>query len=123
MTATVKRLVMCSGKMGHELIERRDQAGAPAAVLRVEQLYPVPIAEVAATMLKFPNLESVVWVQEEPENMGARIFAMDAMHSVLPANIDRWFVARDASASPASGSSKVHDAEQEALLTAAFAGL
>ena len=123
VAATVKRLVMCTGKMGHELIERRNHDGAPAVVLRVEQLYPVPVAEVAATMLKYPNLESVVWVQEEPENMGARIFAMDAMHSVLPANIDRWFVARDASASPASGSSKVHDAEQDALLTAAFAKL
>ncbi len=119
----VKRLVVCSGKFGHELIERRNQAGAPAAVLRVEQLYPIPTAELAATLLKYPNVESVVWAQEEPDNMGARIFAMDSMRAILPDRLDRWFVARAASASPASGSSKVHDAEQEELLTAAFTGL
>ena len=120
---TVRRLVVASGKIGHELLAHRDEIGAPAAVVRVEQLYPVPEAELAATLLRYPALESVVWVQEEPENMGARIFAMPYMYSLVRNRFAVDCVARPASASPASGSSKVHDAQQAALLTAAFAGL
>ncbi len=121
--SAVRRLIVCTGKIGHELIERRDKAGAPAAVVRVEQLYPIPTAELSATVLRYPALESVVWVQEEPENMGARIYARQAMRELLPDRLETRSVARDASASPASGSSKVHDEEQERILTAAFADL
>ncbi len=121
--STVTRLVVCSGKFGHEVIERRNQSGLGVSVLRVEQLYPIPAAELSSALLKYPNLQSVVWAQEEPENMGARIFAMDAMSHILPDRLERRYVARAASASPASGSSKVHDAEQEELLTSIFANL
>ena len=120
---TVKRLVVCTGKIGHELIARRDELAAPAAVVRVEQLYPVPEAELAATLVRYPALESVVWVQEEPENMGARIFAMPFMYALVRNRAEVSCIARAASPSPASGSSKVHDVEQDRLLTAAFADL
>ncbi len=121
--ASVRRVLVCTGKIGLELIERRNSLGAPAAVVRVEQLYPVPFAELTAAFDRFPNLESVIWVQEEPANMGARIFALPIMDQILPDTIEYTALARPTSASPASGSSKVHDAEQESLLTAAFAGL
>ncbi len=121
--ASVKRLIVCTGKLSHELAERRDKAGAPAVIVRVEQLYPIPVEELTATLLHYPSLESVVWVQEEPENMGARIYARQEMQMLVPAHIASRSVAREASASPASGSSKVHDAEQEQILSAAFAGL
>jgi 2-oxoglutarate dehydrogenase complex dehydrogenase (E1) component-like enzyme len=93
------------------------------AVARVEQLYPVPEAELSATLLRYPALKSVMWVQEEPENMGARIFATPYMHALVRNRAEISCIARPASPSPASGSSKVHDAQQEALLSAAFADL
>jgi 2-oxoglutarate dehydrogenase E1 component len=120
---TVKRIIVCSGKFGHELLARRDELGAPAVVVRVEQLYPVPEAELAATLVRYPAVESVMWVQEEPENMGARIFALPYMYALVRNRAEVSCVARPASPSPASGSSKVHDVEQEQLLAAAFANL
>jgi 2-oxoglutarate dehydrogenase E1 component len=121
--ATVKRLLVCTGKIGHELIARRDELQAPAAIVRVEQLYPTPEAELSATLLRYPNVESVFWVQEEPANMGAHLFAELSMRRLVPDRLELRAVARTASASPASGSSKVHDAEQEHLLHQAFDGL
>ncbi|HEY3833131.1 MAG TPA: multifunctional oxoglutarate decarboxylase/oxoglutarate dehydrogenase thiamine pyrophosphate-binding subunit/dihydrolipoyllysine-residue succinyltransferase subunit [Acidimicrobiia bacterium] len=121
--SAVKRLIVCTGKIAHELAERRDKAGAPAVIVRVEQLYPIPVEELTAALLHYPALASVVWVQEEPENMGARIYARQEMHTLVPEHIESRSIARDASASPASGSAKVHDAEQEQILSAAFAGL
>ncbi len=119
----MKRLIVCTGKIGHELIARRDERAVPASVLRVEQLYPVPAAELSAAIVRHPALESVVWVQEEPANMGAHVFAEQWMRRLVPERLEMRMVARPASASPASGSSKVHDAEQERLLADAFAGL
>ncbi len=121
--SAVKRLIVCTGKVAHELAERRDKAGAPAVIVRVEQLYPIPVDDLTAALLHYPALESVVWVQEEPENMGARIYARQEMRTMIPSHIETRSIARDASASPASGSTKVHDAEQEQILSAAFAGL
>jgi 2-oxoglutarate dehydrogenase E1 component len=121
--SAVKRLIVCTGKIAHELAERRDKAGAPAVIVRVEQLYPIPVEELTAALLHYPALDSVVWVQEEPENMGARIYARQEMRTLVPDHIESRSIARDASASPASGSAKVHDAEQEQILSAAFAGL
>ena len=121
--ATVKRLLVCTGKIGHELIARRDELHAPAVVVRVEQLYPMPGAELSATLLRHPNVESVYWVQEEPANMGAHLFAEPALRRIVPDRVELRSVVRAASASPATGSSKVHDAEQDHLLHDAFAGL
>ena len=121
--SAVRRLIVCTGKIAHELAERRDKAGAPAVIVRVEQLYPIPVEELTAALLHYPALDSVLWVQEEPENMGARIYACQEMRTLVPDHIDSRSIARDASASPASGSAKVHDAEQEQILSAAFAGL
>jgi 2-oxoglutarate decarboxylase len=119
----VTRLVLCSGKFGHELMAERRKRGAPVAILRVEQLYPVPQDEIISSLARFPKLRSVRWAQEEPENMGPAVFAM--LRALLHGggDLDVGLVARPASASPASGSHEVHEAEQARLLEQAFAGL
>jgi len=116
--ADARRVVFCSGKFGLELIARRDEAHAPVAVVRLEQLYPWPRDEVAAAIARYPNA-AIFWAQEEPGNMGARYFARRRIEEVAvgrPVDV----IARAESPSPASGSSTVHDAEQQALLDAAM---
>jgi len=119
----VARVILCTGKIGHELMDERDARGAPAAVVRVEQLYPWPEDELFAVLDRYPAATQVWWVQEEPENMGAWTYVHNRLHRVLRERAKLKHVARAPSASPASGSSKVHDAEQRRLLEAAFAKL
>jgi 2-oxoglutarate decarboxylase len=125
--ATVARIVSCTGKIGHELIARRNELGDTAAVttaiVRVEQLYPIPTGEFTAIAQRYSAATEIVWVQEEPENMGARIFAMPLLHGLARPGMEVSWIARRASASPATGSSKVHDVEQQQLLDAAFGPL
>jgi 2-oxoglutarate dehydrogenase complex dehydrogenase (E1) component-like enzyme len=116
----VTRVLVCTGKIGHELMDERDARHAPVAVLRVEQLYPWPEARLMALLDTYPNAGDVWWVQEEPSNMGAWTFVHERLHTVLRDRAELRHLARDASASPASGSIKVHDREQRELLTAAF---
>ena len=94
-------------------MDERDARGAPAAVVRVEQLYPWPEAELFAVLDRYPDAKQVWWVQEEPENMGAWTYVHSRLHRVLRERAKLKHVARAPSASPASGSSKVHDAEQQ----------
>ncbi len=121
--ATVRRLILCTGKIGHELIARRDELHLPVAIARVEQLYPTPLAELAATVERYPMLEQAMWVQEEPQNMGAFHFAVEFLHDIVPSTITVSGTARPGSPSPATGSAAVHEREQAALYDAAFAGL
>jgi 2-oxoglutarate dehydrogenase E1 component len=123
--ASVRRVVLCTGKVGHELIERRTAMDAPVAVLRVEQLYPWPEPEVRQALDRYPGAGEVWWVQEEPANMGAWQFVRSRLRRLLHdehgrdrAELGR--VARAASASPASGSASVHEGEQDQLLTRAL---
>jgi len=118
--STVERLVLCTGKIGHELIERRNSHDAPIAVVRVEQLYPVPADDVVAIVARYPNLREVVWVQEEPSNMGALPFVHAFVRPVLPHGIALHTIGREPSPSPATGSQIVHDREQLALLAQAI---
>ncbi len=113
----VTRLVLASGKVAHEAIGRRD-AGAfdHVAVVRVEQLYPWPADEIDRVLQGYPNVAEVVWLQEEPENMGAWPFVHLQMHHQLR-GLAVSHVARAESASPATGSGLVHAAEQADLLT------
>jgi 2-oxoglutarate dehydrogenase E1 component len=118
--ATVSRLVLTSGKFGHELIAHRDANNAPVAIVRVEQLYPFPEAEIGAALLRYPNAREVVWAQEEPANMGAMPFVMTRLLRIVGDRAEVRFVAREESSSPASGSAKIHDAEQAQLLADAI---
>jgi 2-oxoglutarate dehydrogenase complex dehydrogenase (E1) component-like enzyme len=104
-------------------MDRRDEIGTPVAVARVEQLYPWPEAEILRVIDRYPAAGEVWWVQEEPANMGAWNYIHLRLHRVLRDRAKLKHIARAPSASPASGSAKVHDAEQQRLLAAAFAKL
>ncbi len=121
--AAVRRVLLCSGKIAHELMDRRDQLGAPVAVVRVEQLYPWPERQLVALAERYPGCDQVWWVQEEPANMGAWNYVHGKLHRILRDRAQLRHIARPPSPSPASGSSAVHDREQEQLFTQAFEGL
>ncbi len=121
--AAVTRILVASGKIVHELIERRDQLGAPVAVARLEQYYPFRDDLLLKVLERYPNARQVTWVQEEPENMGAWSWIDRRLFMLVQG---RWIldvVARPESGSPASGSSAVHDRQHEHLLQQAFADL
>ena len=120
---TVRRVLLCTGKIAHELMDRRDQLGAPVAVVRVEQLYPWPEDQLIALGDKYTGCDQVWWVQEEPANMGAWNFVHGKLHRILRDRAQLRHIARPPSPSPASGSSAVHDREQENLFLEAFADL
>ena len=118
--AKVTRVVVATGKIAHEAIARRDEVGATAvAVVRVEQIYPWPHDAIDKVLAGYANLAEVVWLQEEPENMGAWPFVHHQVHRRLR-DLTVSHVARAESASPATGSSLVHSAEQMDLLRRAI---
>ncbi|MFW3171098.1 multifunctional oxoglutarate decarboxylase/oxoglutarate dehydrogenase thiamine pyrophosphate-binding subunit/dihydrolipoyllysine-residue succinyltransferase subunit [Geodermatophilus sp. CPCC 206100] len=118
----VRRVLLCSGKVAYDLLSQREAEGtADTAVLRVEQLYPLPAEQLRAALERYPNASDVVWVQEEPANMGAWQFMAVNLPEHLPAGRSLRRVSRRASASPAVGSAKVHEAEQKKLVADAFA--
>ncbi|SFL69383.1 multifunctional oxoglutarate decarboxylase/oxoglutarate dehydrogenase thiamine pyrophosphate-binding subunit/dihydrolipoyllysine-residue succinyltransferase subunit [Geodermatophilus ruber] len=120
--AAVRRVLLCSGKVAYDLLAAREAEGrADTAVLRVEQLYPLPAEQIRQALEGYPNASDVVWVQEEPANMGAWQFMAVNLPEHLPAGRSLRRVSRKASASPAVGSAKVHEAEQKQLVAQAFA--
>jgi 2-oxoglutarate dehydrogenase complex dehydrogenase (E1) component-like enzyme len=120
--AAVKRVLLCSGKVAYDLMAQRESEGtADIAVVRVEQLYPLPAEQIRAELERYPNANDVVWVQEEPMNMGAWQFMAVNLPEHLPAGRTFRRVSRRASASPAVGSAKVHEVEQRQLVAEAFA--
>ena len=121
--ASVRRVLVCTGKIAHELMDERDKQSAPVAVVRVEQLYPWPADELVAVLGRYPAASQVWWVQEEPANMGAWNYTHGKLLRLVGESTELSHVARRASPSPASGSKTVHDREQQQLLTAAFADL
>jgi 2-oxoglutarate dehydrogenase complex dehydrogenase (E1) component-like enzyme len=117
--AGVRRIVLCSGKVTWPLTEQREQRGrSDTAIVRIEQLYPLPFAEIAAAVGAYPNAEEILWVQEEPANMGA--WTHIAMH--LPNRLGRTItpVTRPESSSPATGSHLHSEQEHDLLLSTVF---
>ena len=123
--AKVKRVVLCSGKVGYDLMEARDAAGLDdTTVIRIEQIYPFPGEALAVRLKKMKNLEEVVWAQEEPRNNGAWFFVeplieeslIDAGHKGMRAR----YAGRAAAASPATGLMSRHQTEQAALVADAL---
>jgi 2-oxoglutarate dehydrogenase E1 component len=115
-----RRVLVCTGKIGHELrAERARRDEAETAIVSVEQLVPFPSRALAAELGRYSNAKDVVWVQEEPANMGARAFMMPRLRRLLDGRPLRS-VRRSASASPATGSARAHDIEQQTLLAMAF---
>ena len=119
----VRRVILASGKVAYEAIGHRDEHGLAAAVVRIEQLYPWPEALLLDVVSRYPSAGEVVWLQEEPENMGAWTFVHGRLHRLLRDDFTLRHVSRAESASPATGSQTVHTREQEDLLTRAFEGL
>ena len=112
---SVDRVVLCSGKIYYELLERRDQETSfNVAIVRIEQLFPLD-KEYIKDLLEKYNTEEVVWVQEEPENMGAWTFILSELRSY---KID--VIARESSAATATGSSKTSAVEQKKLIEKVF---
>ena len=120
----VKRLVFCSGKIGVELDASPARAEATnVAVARVELLAPYPAAEIAAVVRRYPKLEEVFWVQEEPRNMGAWSFMEPRLRETLVAlerEIPLGYAGRPERASPAEGSLDRHGLEQARIIRAAL---
>ncbi|MBP2474503.1 2-oxoglutarate decarboxylase [Crossiella equi] len=118
----VDRVLLCSGKISYELNAERQKRGANnVAIVRIEQLYPVPHKKLALVLDKYPNAKDIRWVQEEPANQGAWPFLGLNLPELLPERLSGLKrVSRRAMAAPSAGSSKVHEVEQAALIAQAF---
>jgi 2-oxoglutarate dehydrogenase E1 component len=115
-----ERILICTGKIGHELrAERKKRKDASTAIVLLEQLYPFPEKELIAEFDRHGNQGDIVWVQEEPANMGA-LFNMLTRLRRIAGDRPVLSVKRSASASPSTGSAKAHEVEQKTLLTLAF---
>ncbi|MFG3558083.1 multifunctional oxoglutarate decarboxylase/oxoglutarate dehydrogenase thiamine pyrophosphate-binding subunit/dihydrolipoyllysine-residue succinyltransferase subunit [Micromonospora sp. NPDC047557] len=117
---SVKRVLLCSGKVYYDLFQARQERGiTDTAIIRIEQLYPLPVEEIRAALAQFPNAEDFAWVQEEPANQGAWSFvALNLLEHLTDVRLRR--ISRPAAAAPAVGSAKTHEVEQTALIEAAL---
>lgn len=117
----VSRIVLCSGKVYYDLVEARKKAGIEqVAIVRMEQFYPFPQQRLREVLAKYPAARQLVWAQEEPKNMGGWTFVEQRLENLLPACERPIYVGRSASASPATGSYAVHQAEQARLVNEAL---
>ena len=127
-----KRILLCTGKIGHELRTERQKRNhngngnsnnkdkaLSVAIVFLEQMYPFPEAELRAELERHNAARDIVWVQEEPANMGALSYMLPRLKHVVD---DRpvFSVKRSGSANPATGSAKAHEVEQKTLLALAF---
>lgn len=112
----VRRLVLCTAKMYYDLREAKSDT-ADVALVRVDELYPWPGAHVAAIVDRYPNLEDVVWAQEEPKNMGAWSFVAPQLRVATGNMLTIRYIGRPERASPAEGYSEAHKVEQKRIVT------
>jgi 2-oxoglutarate dehydrogenase E1 component len=118
--ADAKRILVCSGKIGHELrAERKTRKERSTAIIFLEQLYPFPEKELSAELEHHSSASDIVWVQEEPANMGPLFYVAPRLRRIAGGK-PVLTVKRSASASPATGSAKAHEVEQKTLLSLAF---
>jgi 2-oxoglutarate dehydrogenase E1 component len=119
--SSVTRILMCSGKIGHDLVAERKRLGnTSTAILFLDQLYPLPESEILQAVARYENAHELVWVQEEPANMGAHSFVKPRLHRLVGERLPVLSVKRQAAASPATGSAKAHQMEQRTLISMAF---
>lgn len=124
---SVKRILLCSGKVYYDLLDEREKKNlSSVAILRLEQLYPWPEAALAKEIAKYTNAKELFYVQEEPRNMGAWMYFQGMWGGALAnfgarfPKIALTYVGREACASPAVGSKKLHDKEQQEIIFKAF---
>jgi 2-oxoglutarate dehydrogenase E1 component len=119
--AKTRRVVFCSGKVYYDLLESRRVHGIDdVALIRIEQLYPFPIRAYAAALEQYPQVEDVVWCQEEPQNQGAWYQIRHRLQEPLRENQHLYYAGRAGAAAPASGIFKIHLQQQQALVEAAL---
>lgn len=119
--SSVKRIVLTSGKIYYDLEKYRSlNEITDTAIIRVEQLYPFPGQQIKDLVKSYPNAKNINWVQEEPKNMGAWYFMYPRLADVLGSRQKINYVGRDESPSPASGSAKIHNKQQEELIKKSF---
>jgi 2-oxoglutarate dehydrogenase E1 component len=117
----ITRLVLCSGKVYYDLLASPARSGAAhVAVGRIELLYPFPSLELVDLLERYPGLRELVWVQEEPRNMGARKFVVPTLRDLVPAAVSVLEVSRPERASPAEGYPAAHAAEQSRIAREAW---
>lgn len=114
----VKKVIFCSGKIYYDIFKARaaDEKLQGVPVIRLEQLYPFPYAMMGALMETYPNLEEIIWTQEEPQNMGGWNFVRGRMLEVLKTNQKLSYSGRKNSGTPAEGTTKAHEAEQNRII-------
>jgi 2-oxoglutarate dehydrogenase E1 component len=115
-----KRILLCTGKIGHELRdERKKRKDTSTAIVFLEQMYPFPETELIKELERHSSARDIVWVQEEPANMGAMFYVLPRLRHIAGER-PVLSVKRSASASPSTGSAKAHEMEQNTLLALAF---
>ena len=119
----VQRIVFCSGKVCWDAFAERNKREAPVAIVRLEQLYPFPQEQLLNILEAYPNAHDLVWLQEEPENMGPWNFVEHRTWRIKERGYDLRHVSRVESGSPATGSKGIHDQELADLLDETFRGL
>ena len=116
-----QRLVFCTGKIYYDIVGHEDlESAEPVAVARLEQLYPFPVAQYDELLSRYPNLREVLWVQEEPQNMGAWRAVRHRLEEGLPAEVDLRYCGRAWRASPSEGYPTAHMLEQERIVSEAL---
>jgi 2-oxoglutarate dehydrogenase E1 component len=117
----VTRLLLCSGKIYYDLVGAEGRENLrQVAIGRIEGLYPFPATGLTALLGLYPNLKEVVWVQEEPRNMGALAYVGPRLRGGIPREVSLAHVARPERASPAEGKNRNHRTQQERLLREAL---
>ncbi len=117
----ITRLLLCTGKIYYDLVgHERREGNEHLAVGRVEQLYPFPESDLRELFARYPNLEEIVWVQEEPRNMGAREYMFPRLMQILPDGFELGYIGRPERAAPGEGYPAAHNAEQQRILADAL---
>jgi multifunctional 2-oxoglutarate metabolism enzyme len=119
--SAVTRLVLCSGKIYYDLAGHESRASnRSVAIGRVELLYPFPQSEILELVATYPSLKEVVWVQEEPRNMGARAYMSPRLLQVLPEEIEFGYIGRPERAASGEGYPIAHAIEQNRIVSTAL---
>jgi 2-oxoglutarate dehydrogenase E1 component len=119
-SANAKRILICTGKIGHELrVERQKRKDSRVAIIFLDQLYPFPEEELKAAIAQHTEARELVWVQEEPANMGALFYMLPRLRH-MAGERSVLSVKRSASPSPSTGSAGAHEVEQKTLIALAF---
>jgi len=120
-TGVITRLVLCSGKVYYDLLEKRREAGLEhVGIVRLEQLYPFPWRLLRAELARYPGVREYVWCQEEPRNQGAWYSTRHKLEEVVGAESRVLYTGRDASSAPAVGYPVLHVRQQQVLVAAAL---